>query len=55
MSGRSDLPVPAATAQHLERPVLELSGTKLRVALENVLAGCEEQGGVEHYIDALKL
>ena len=55
MAGRSDLPVRAAAAQDLARPVLELSGTKLRVALENVLAGCEDQGGVEHYIDALKL
>jgi hypothetical protein len=54
LAGRSELSVRAA-AQDLDRPVLELSGTKLRVALENVLAGCEGQGGVEHYIDALKL
>jgi hypothetical protein len=37
------------------RPVLHLSGAKLRIALEAALNGCEELGGVEHYIDALKL
>lgn len=55
MPGRSDVLLHPAAVTNADRPVLELSGTKLRVALENVLAGCEGQGGVEHYIDALKL
>lgn len=56
MAGLSDLlPFRAATAVEPERPVLELSGTKLKVALENVLTSCEEHGGVERYIDAIKL
>ncbi len=56
MAGISDLlPFRAATAVEPERPVLELSGTKLKVALENVLTSCEEHGGVERYIDAIKL
>lgn len=37
------------------RPVLHLSGQKLRASLEALVAGCEEQGGIERYIDALKL
>lgn len=37
------------------RPVLHLSGAKLRIALEAALNGCEEFGGIERYIDALKL
>ena len=55
MPGRSNAPLSPATITNTDRPVLELSGTKLRVALENVLTGCEGQGGVERYIDALKL
>ena len=56
MAGISDfLPVLGKTTKDLDRPRLELSGTKLRVALENVLSGCEEHGGVERYIDAIKL
>ena len=37
------------------RPELHLSGAKLRQALETAIAGCEPLGGVERYIDALKL
>ena len=56
MAGISDLlSLRARTAVEPERPVLELSGTKLKVALENVLTSCEEHGGVERYIDAIKL
>ena len=37
------------------RPELHLSGAKLRQALETAITGCESLGGVERYIDALKL
>ena len=43
-----DEPVP-------DRPELHLSGPRLRQALESLIAGSEEQGGVERYVDALKL
>lgn len=43
-----DEPVP-------ERPELHLSGPRLRQALESLIAGSEEQGGVERFVDALKL
>ena len=38
-----------------ERPVLDLSGDMLRAALQIVIAGSEDQGGIERYIDAVKL
>ncbi|HEX8013270.1 MAG TPA: hypothetical protein VF814_20470 [Casimicrobiaceae bacterium] len=38
-----------------ERPQLELSGPKLALAFEALVAGSEENGGVERYVDALKL
>ncbi len=47
--------VPVASLAGEERPVLHLSGPKLRSALETALSGCEAHGGVERYIDALKL
>lgn len=47
MAGR-DQPV-------LERPELHLSGPRLRRTLESLIAGSEEQGGVERYVEALKL
>jgi hypothetical protein len=34
---------------------LELSGPKLKLALESLVARAEEQGGVEAYVEALKL
>jgi len=37
------------------RPRLELSGAKLSLALESLVTRSEEQGGVERYVDALKL
>jgi hypothetical protein len=37
------------------RPQLELSGPKLRLSFEGLLARAEEQGGVEAYVDALKI
>jgi hypothetical protein len=39
----------------LERPRLDLSGPILKQALESLIAGTEPQGGVEHWIDAMKL
>ncbi|MGH8802267.1 MAG: hypothetical protein ACREX6_08235 [Casimicrobiaceae bacterium] len=37
------------------RPMLQLSGPKLKVALESLVVRSEEFGGVERYVDALKL
>jgi hypothetical protein len=45
----------ARTSQELERPRLDLSGPLLTRALESLVTGTEQQGGVEHWIDALKL
>jgi hypothetical protein len=39
----------------LNPPRLELSGPKLKLALESLIARAEEQGGVEAYVGALKL
>ena len=38
-----------------ERPRLELSGPKLRLAFESLVARSDENGGVESYVEALKL
>ncbi len=38
-----------------ERPQLELSGPALKAALEKMIRACESSGGVERYVDALKL
>ena len=39
----------------LERPALELSGEILRTALQMMVSGSEDHGGIERYIDAVKL
>ena len=39
----------------VERPVLDLSGPLISGAFETLIAGTEEQGGIEVWIDALKL
>mgnify|MGYP001819950192 FL=1 len=39
----------------IERPRLDLSGPLLTHALETVVQGTEEQGGIEYWTDALKL
>jgi len=39
----------------IERPVLDLSGEGLRTILQIMIAGTENQGGVERYVDAVKL
>ena len=41
--------------QVLQRPQLELSGPLLAQALETLIAGTDAQGGIEYWIDALKL
>ena len=38
-----------------ERPVLDLSGDALRAAMQVMVTGSEDHGGVERYIDAVKL
>jgi hypothetical protein len=45
----------AIQPHEFERPVLELSGDILRAALQMMVAGSEDQGGIERYIDAVKL
>jgi len=45
----------AVIAHEFERPVLDLSGDMLRAALQIMVAGSEDQGGIERYIDAVKL
>jgi hypothetical protein len=46
---------PKARATPGSVPTLELSGPKLARAFEALAAGAEETGGVERYVDALKL
>ncbi|MGB5511745.1 MAG: hypothetical protein WBM87_08570 [Woeseiaceae bacterium] len=38
-----------------ERPVLDLSGDALRAGLQIMIRGSEDHGGIERYIDAVKL
>ncbi|HSG97545.1 MAG TPA: hypothetical protein VLA11_06105 [Woeseiaceae bacterium] len=45
----------ALQPHEFERPVLDLSGELLRVAMHTMVAGSEEHGGIERYIDAVKL
>jgi len=45
----------AVAAASLERPRLELSGPKLALALERLVTGAEEHGGVERHVEALQL
>jgi hypothetical protein len=46
---------PAIKPHEFERPVLDLSGDMLRAALQVMVAGSEDRGGIERYIDAVKL
>jgi len=41
--------------QQLDRPQLDLSGPLVTRAFESLIAGTEDQGGIERYTDALKL
>ena len=45
----------ALQPHEFERPVLDLSGDMLRAAMQIMVAGSEDQGGIERYIDAVKL
>ena len=45
----------ALKPHEFERPVLDLSGEMLRAGLQIMIAGTEDQGGIERYIDAVKL
>jgi hypothetical protein len=45
----------AMLPNEFERPVLDLSGDALRAGLQIMIRGSEEHGGVERYIDAVKL
>lgn len=45
----------AMQPHEFERPVLDLSGEMLRAALQAMVTGSEEHGGIERYIDAVKL
>lgn len=45
----------AKVAPALARPVLDLSGPKLRRAFENLVESAEDTGGVERYVGALAL
>ncbi len=45
----------ALQAVDVERPVLDLSGEGLRAVLQVMIAGSEDHGGVERYVDAVKL
>ena len=50
--------MPSSTSlqpHEFERPVLDLSGDLLRGAMQSMVAGSEEHGGIERYIDAVKL
>jgi hypothetical protein len=47
--------ISAIKPNDVERPVLELSGDAIRAALQSVIAGADEQGGIERYVDAVKL
>jgi hypothetical protein len=50
--GRSDKSAPVAEA---ERPVLHLSGPRLAAALESLIEGSEQDGGIERYVAAVGL
>lgn len=44
-----------AMTPEIERPVLDLSGPRLTSAFEDLVAGAEDQGGVERYVTAVAL
>lgn len=46
--------IPAVTRADPERPRLDLSGAKLSRALESMIAGAEDHGGIERYVEALR-
>lgn len=46
---------PQKREPEIERPVLELSGPALTAAIERLASGCEQTGGIEAYVKALRL
>ena len=46
---------PANSPADIERPVLDLSADAIRAALHAMVKGSEQQGGIERYVDAVKL
>ncbi len=46
---------PANAPADIERPVLDLSADAIRAALQGMVKGSEQQGGIERYVDAVKL
>ena len=46
---------PATAPADIERPVLDLSADAIRAALHAMVKGSEQQGGIERYVDAVKL
>ena len=48
-------PGTAIRPHEIERPVLDLSGDALQRALSQMISGSEDHGGIERYIDAIKL
>jgi len=55
MSLLSSLKSSAIKPSDIERPVLDLSGDGLRAILQTMIAGSEDHGGIERYVDAVKL
>jgi hypothetical protein len=49
------LKFPAIRQKEVERPVLDLSADALRAAAQAMVVSSEEHGGVERYVDAVKL
>ena len=47
--------VTAIKSSDIERPVLELSADAIRLSLQTMIAGSEDHGGIERYVDAVKL
>jgi len=45
----------AIRSHDIERPVLDLSADALRSGLQSMIAGSEQHGGIERYVDAVKL
>lgn len=45
----------AIKPSEIERPVLDLSGDGLRAIMQVMIAGSEDHGGIEQYVDAVKL
>lgn len=45
----------AARSYDIDRPTLDLSGDSLATALQGLVSGSEAHGGIERYVDAVKL